>query len=98
MLKQGIAGVAAFAVLLGVAGAGEAKGHVARGAAVRSEAPISGGGSDYYTNVDGHRVHRPVQANRPPSGWTARCRDGSYSFSENHRGTCSHHGGVSEWR
>ena len=23
--------------------------------------------------------------------------DGTYSFSENRRGTCSHHGGVSRW-
>ena len=51
----------------------------------------------YYTNVDGHQVHRPMRANRAPAGWTAKCRDGSYSFSENHRGTCSHHGGVAVW-
>ena len=53
--------------------------------------------SDYYTNVRGHRVHRPVHARQAPRGATARCRDGTYSFSENHRGTCSHHGGVSSW-
>lgn len=28
---------------------------------------------------------------------TAECRDGSYSFSAHHRGTCSWHGGVSVW-
>jgi hypothetical protein len=28
---------------------------------------------------------------------TARCRDGSFSFSANPCGTCSHHGGVSQW-
>ncbi|MGC2234934.1 MAG: DUF3761 domain-containing protein [Pyrinomonadaceae bacterium] len=33
----------------------------------------------------------------PTSGATARCRDGSLSYSQNRRGTCSHHGGVAEW-
>lgn len=28
---------------------------------------------------------------------TARCHDGSLSFSANACGTCSHHGGVAEW-
>lgn len=54
-------------------------------------------GDGYYTAVSGHRVHRPMQANNQPSGATAHCRDGSWSFSENHRGTCSHHGGVADW-
>ena len=51
----------------------------------------------YYTNRDGDVVHRPVHARHAPHGATARCRDRTYSFSENHRGTCSHHGGVAEW-
>jgi hypothetical protein len=33
----------------------------------------------------------------PPPGASARCRDGSYSFSNTRRGTCSWHGGVAEW-
>jgi len=33
----------------------------------------------------------------PPPGATARCRDGTYSFSQHHSGTCSHHGGVAAW-
>ena len=28
---------------------------------------------------------------------TARCNDGTYSYSSNRSGTCSHHGGVKEW-
>lgn len=32
-----------------------------------------------------------------PSGATARCRDGTYSFSKHRSGTCSHHGGVATW-
>lgn len=31
------------------------------------------------------------------SGATARCRDGTLSYSRNRRGTCSHHGGVAVW-
>lgn len=57
----------------------------------------TGYGDDYYTAVSGHRVHRPEHANGRPGGATARCRDHSWSFSENHRGTCSHHGGVASW-
>jgi hypothetical protein len=50
-----------------------------------------------YTNVDGNSVSRPYQAPSAPAGASARCRDGSYSFSQHRQGTCSHHGGVSEW-
>jgi len=32
-----------------------------------------------------------------PPGATARCRDGTYSFSTHRSGTCSHHGGVAAW-
>jgi hypothetical protein len=53
--------------------------------------------SGYYTNVDGQRVQRPVFTDSAPSGASALCRDGSYSFSQHRRGTCSHHGGVSMW-
>jgi hypothetical protein len=70
--------------------------------AARQAPPAStaGGGSsdDYYTNSKGARVHRPVQSESgPPAGATAQCRDGSYSFSQSRRGTCSHHGGVARW-
>jgi hypothetical protein len=32
-----------------------------------------------------------------PQGATAKCQDGTYSFSASHKGTCSHHGGVDAW-
>jgi hypothetical protein len=51
----------------------------------------------YYKNVSGHCVRRPVKAATAPAGATAKCRDGSYSFSEHASGTCSHHGGVLRW-
>lgn len=50
-----------------------------------------------YINVDGERVPSPVFRDSAPPGASARCRDGSYSFSRNRRGTCSHHGGVAQW-
>ena len=59
--------------------------------------PHHGYGDAYYANVSGHQVHRPMLAARKPAGATAHCGDGSWSFSEHHQGTCSHHGGVAEW-
>ena len=53
---------------------------------------------DYYTNVRGYRVHRPVKSSSAPLGASAQCRDGSWSFSEHRSGTCSHHGGVGHWQ
>lgn len=55
--------------------------------------------SGSYTNNAGVRVHSPAHTDTggPPPGASAQCRDGSYSFSMSHRGTCSHHGGVARW-
>jgi hypothetical protein len=54
--------------------------------------------ASHYVNASGHCVHRPEYSSNAPAGWSAQCRDGSYSFSEHRRGTCSHHGGVARWR
>jgi hypothetical protein len=35
--------------------------------------------------------------NNDATGATAKCKDGSYSHSKTHTGTCSKHGGVAEW-
>jgi len=51
----------------------------------------------YYKNSQGHKVQSPTYYDSPPSGATAECYDGTYSFSQSHRGTCSHHGGVKQW-
>jgi len=51
----------------------------------------------YYTNKAGQRVQSPTNASAAPKGATAQCGDGSYSFSQSRRGTCSHHGGVASW-
>jgi hypothetical protein len=66
------------------------------GAAAIARAPMTCG-TDSYVNVRGRCVHRPVHADRAPVGATAKCRDGTYSFSQSRRGTCSWHGGVAAW-
>ena len=54
---------------------------------------------NHYTNSVGNTVHSPAYTsdNSIPSGASAQCRDGTYSFSQSRRGTCSHHGGVAKW-
>ena len=51
-------------------------------------------GDGYYKNSDGICVHSP---SNNPSGATAECRDGTYSYSLHRSGTCSGHGGVAVW-
>lgn len=53
----------------------------------------------HYVNKDGKTVHSPAKSKTGniPDGASAQCRDGSYSFSRHHSGTCSHHGGVQKW-
>ena len=51
-----------------------------------------------YTNVNGNKISSPTySSNGAPAGATAECRDGTYSSSLHHSGSCSHHGGVSNW-
>lgn len=54
-------------------------------------------GADHYVNARGNCVHRPMRAAGAPAGATAKCRDGTYSFSQSRRGTCSWQGGVATW-
>ena len=52
-----------------------------------------------YINSQGQWVPSPTRTadGQPPAGASAKCRDGTFSFSRSRRGTCSHHGGVAEW-
>ncbi len=52
-----------------------------------------------YVNAYGEWVPSPqwTDDGLPPAGASAQCRDGSYSFSQTRRGTCSWHGGVARW-
>lgn len=58
---------------------------------------ISSNSGKGYTNVDGKYVSSPTRSNKQPPNATAKCRDGTWSFSLNRRGTCSGHGGVAHW-
>ncbi|MFI8664629.1 DUF3761 domain-containing protein [Rhodococcus qingshengii] len=61
----------------------------------------SGGGWDDciggYINTAGNCIPSPQHAPQAPAGATAQCNDGTYSFSQSRRGTCSRHGGVASW-
>jgi Protein of unknown function (DUF3761) len=59
--------------------------------------PSAGCGAGSYTNSNGSCVPRPIAAPTAPDGATAKCKDGTYSFSKNRSGTCSSHKGVAEW-
>jgi hypothetical protein len=50
-----------------------------------------------YVNSAGNTVCKPETSPSAPAGATAKCEDGTYSFSESRSGTCSSHGGVAEW-
>lgn len=50
-----------------------------------------------YVNTYGNVVCSPYSSNSAPAGASAQCEDGTYSFSQSRRGTCSGHGGVSIW-
>jgi hypothetical protein len=66
-------------------------------------------GKGYDQNSDGQCIPDPsaglppggapglVGSGGPPPGATAVCRDGDYSYSTHHTGTCSGHGGVKQW-
>jgi hypothetical protein len=49
---------------------------------------------------DGNVVHSPARAktDKVPPGATAKCGDGTYSFTQSQSAdACAHHGGVSNW-
>lgn len=48
-----------------------------------------------YVNAAGETVCAPHSEQH--NNATALCNDGTYSYSQNRRGTCSHHGGVQNW-
>lgn len=81
---------AALAAVAGGVVAAPATAQVAHKAAPSAMSCARG----YYKNVSGRCVHRP---SNNPVGATAKCRDGTYSYSQHASGTCSWHGGVLRW-
>lgn len=52
----------------------------------------------HYVNSAGNCVPRPARSGGDASaGATAKCKDGTYSYSRSRSGTCSGHGGVATW-
>lgn len=70
---------------------------VAKSPAPQVQTPVIDAGCGTYVNSFGQEVARPCPANDIPASATAKCRDGTYSYSQSRRGTCSHHGGVAQW-
>lgn len=91
-MKRWISALALAATALGLttpAGA-HVSHHYARHASVHHSYGLS-------TGRQGYSIHSPMRADSRPDGASVHCRDGSWSFSQHHRGTCSHHGGVASW-
>ena len=84
---------------LGVASTAEARSHGYSHHYSHARSYVSERGLEthnHYINVSGHTVHSPSRtlSGTRPAGASAHCSDGSWSFSEHRRGTCSHHGGI----
>jgi uncharacterized protein YabE (DUF348 family) len=60
-------------------------------------APAASCPNGTYVNSSGNTVCSPYSSPSAPSGATAQCVDGTYSFSQHRSGTCSYHGGVAQW-
>ncbi|MCV7075106.1 DUF3761 domain-containing protein [Mycobacterium szulgai] len=87
-------------LLIAVAAASVTALGVAPGLFVNESMTLANCGSGYYQNSDGKCIPRPTPGSPgggAPPGATAICRDGDYSFSTHHSGTCSGHGGVQQW-
>jgi hypothetical protein len=87
---------------LGKPGRGACSHHggIAKSAAAPSASPTSAPplapGPAVPPPAHGPAARGPVKA--PLAGQpTARCKDGTTSYSQHHTGACSHHGGVAQW-
>jgi hypothetical protein len=58
---------------------------------------VSAATTGYYINSNGQKVSSPVKSEVVPKGASAKCKDGTYSFSKHRSGTCSGHKGVAKW-
>lgn len=62
-----------------------------------TKAPAPSCPNGTYVSSAGNTVCRPYETPSAPAGTTAQCEDGTYSYSQSRRGTCSGHGGVARW-
>ncbi len=71
-------------------------GIIAQASATEPSKPT---GHPFYRSVDGEMVHQPTaEPNAAYGPVSAICGDGTTSYSHHVRGTCTHHGGVAEWK
>ena len=61
------------------------------GSAMKAEAPTTTAPKSTAS------TSKSTTGNTDPTGATAKCKDGTYSKSKHHGGTCSKHGGVDQW-
>ena len=71
----------------------------ASGAAMKAAAGSSGSSSSGSSTAStpSSSSKSTTTGNTDPTGATAKCKDGTYSKSKHHSGTCSKHGGVDQW-
>src|SRR5579872_2692436 len=100
-----IAGIALILLAVGISTTAEARGRQfgrdgAQTPAASTTASTPTGQGRGYINSKGQWVPSPTRTTdgKAPKGATAKCADGTYSFSQSRRGTCSHHGGVAQWQ
>ncbi|WP_030987444.1 DUF3761 domain-containing protein [Streptomyces sp. NRRL S-1813] len=76
-------------------GGSGADGSATSGSASSSGSSSSSGGTG--SEGSGGSASGGEEQPQAPAGASARCNDGTYSYSGHRRGTCSHHHGVAVW-
>ena len=66
-------------------------------AAPAASVPAAAKSSTASTSAPATSAPTRAAGSGDPAGVTAKCKDGTYSKSQHHSGTCSKHGGVAEW-
>jgi Protein of unknown function (DUF3761) len=63
----------------------------------KTAAPAAAAPAAAKTSTATKSAPTTTASNTDPTGATAKCKDGTYSKSQHHSGTCSSHGGVDSW-
>ncbi len=69
----------------------------AAAAAAPASAPAAAAAPTKSTGSSAATAGSGASENNDPTGAIAKCKDGLYSHSKHHSGTCSRHGGVAQW-
>jgi hypothetical protein len=77
---------------------GKAKGGHATGSAPPAKPATTSSAPASPSSSSSHAVPATAKGdNANAEGATAKCKDGTFSHSKKHSGSCSHHGGVAEF-